>query len=68
MASSNRSDRRNTVPQVAWPYAIKEFTGDDQHIELHPEAYQEPVQFTEQQYYIGITRNSPKKSTHATAF
>lgn len=37
-APSTRSDGRNGVPQVPWPYATEDFTDDDQPLELHPEA------------------------------
>lgn len=45
VVSSN--SRRNVVLHVAWFYVMEGFIGDCQHIELHPEAYQKPVQLME---------------------
>lgn len=39
----NSNSRRNVILYVAWLYVREGFIGDCQHIELHPETYQEPM-------------------------
>lgn len=42
----DKNDQEEMFIQVTQFQAIKDFKGDSQHIELHLEAHQPPLQFT----------------------
>lgn len=49
-----RHNERKAALQLAWPYAIEGFIGDDQDLNLYPEAYWEPLQLSGHSCYMGI--------------
>lgn len=53
----DRSLQRPVVLQITRPYAMKGFIDYNLHLELHPEAYWQPVWFTKQWGYMHILQH-----------
>lgn len=45
-----------TVPQITWTCAIKNFTGDNQHLELYPETNWQPIPLLQDGWYMWKSR------------